>query len=158
LDARGQEQWKRHLEQSLLTGQSWSFDEWQKLSTAGSALLQGLLWVVESKDSSACSHVPSACQCLLFDGQRLVDEVERHVTPKTDVRLRLGHPLDSGEAELHTWNERLQALSMTPAFEQVQRPYFIYGGERDLVLAELDTDSERLDAWLRRERWFHGEP
>src|SRR5690606_19688438 len=51
LDARGQEQWKRHLEQSLLTGQSWSFDEWQKLSTAGSALLQGLLWVVESKDS-----------------------------------------------------------------------------------------------------------
>src|SRR5690606_39023892 len=46
LDGRGQERWTRHLEQTLLTGRSWSVDEFERLAASKAALLRGLIWLV----------------------------------------------------------------------------------------------------------------
>src|SRR5690606_29661842 len=45
-----------------------------------------------------------------------------------------------------------------PFLDQVGRATFVAGGDPDLCLSALDTDSEHLGRWRVEQGWFHGEP
>lgn len=150
-DARAQERWIRHLDYCLLCERVWSADEWQSVVRERPELWRGLLWITHEQPLST-PH------CVMFDGQQLVQQSGAVTSLQDSQVLRLAHPLDFDSEDGQRWASLLANRCGPGAVDQVNRPVFIYGGELDLTLAELNTDSERFDAWLRKHRWFHGEP
>ena len=94
---------------------------------------------------------------MLWGELELLDERGQEVEFANDTNLQLLHPVLLTPERLEFWRDRAGALS-PEASEVLNRPIFISGGEPDLCLSAFATDSFRLERWLRRHGWFHGEP
>lgn len=148
------ERFLRYLEACWLSDRAWSLPEWLRLGEQFADVFSALAWQVELGNSA-----PELAVWLERPGQ-FKTRLGR-VAHDSVQRIRLAHPLD---AHRKTWPWAMKWLSqhreagVQQPFPQDQRRVFVYESESDLDLSALTTDSERLERWLKRRAWFHGEP
>lgn len=147
------ERFVRYLEGCWLAQRVWTYEEWFALCPHFGDVLCDLAWVVVTPASSELAvWLPRPGQFRSQTGR---------IDANSITAVRLAHPLMGASK---TWGWAMKWLAerrehgATQPFPQHQRRVFVYETESDLDLASLTTDSERLDRWLKRRGWFHGEP
>jgi hypothetical protein len=149
------ERFLRYLEGCWLSERSWTFADWKALNERFLDVFSAFAWAVDNGPAG----VGETCVWLARAGQfrSLTDRIENG----TIQRIRLAHPLLAPNKQWHwamKWLGDRREHGMSQPFPQQGRRVFVYEAESDLDLSALTTDSERLDRWLKRRGWFHGEP
>lgn len=141
-----------YLEDCLFTGRTWSWAEWSALHATFPDLFKRLVWRVEFFDGGAkCFDVALERRGLFQSGSG--EGVEGDVVTK----IGLAHPIFGSPEHWSKVRQWLGEKANEPPLPQWDRPVTRYGGSGDLDFSNLTTDSERLDRWIKRRGWFHGE-
>lgn len=150
------ERFVQYLEDCLLSGRTWTWEEWSELNERFPDLFKRLYWRVEVGGSAAAADASAFAVTLSRRGVFQSGSGER--VEGDQVRaIALAHPV-LGSAD--HWRKVSQWIGDKPAdapLPQLERQVFTFGSESDLELSRLTTDSERLDRWIKRRGWFHGE-
>lgn len=159
------ERFVQYLEDCLFSGRTWTWEEWSGLNERFPDLFKRLYWRVELAEqsrstdgvvSSSDGEAPAFAVALSRRGVFQAGSGER--VEGDQVRtIALAHPVLGG---VDDWRKVSQWIGDKPAdapLPQLERQVYTYGGDVDLELSRLTTDSERLDRWIKRRGWFHGE-
>lgn len=143
----------QYLEDCLLTGRSWGWDEWSGLAERFPDLFKALVWRV-----SFVQAEPGEFQVAI--GRRGVFQCGSGERIEGDcaTEIQLAHPAVGHEEHWRKVRQWLGEKADNAPLKLWERSVYTYGGETDLTLSSLTTDSQRLDRWIKRKGWFHGEP
>lgn len=143
----------QYLEDCLLTGRSWSWEEWSGLAERFPELFKGLVWRVryvqaEPGEFQVAIERRGVFQC--GSGERIEGDCA--------TEIELAHPAVGAEDHWRKVRQWLGEKGDTAPLKLWERKVYTYGSDDDLTLSSLTTDSQRLDRWIKRKGWFHGEP
>jgi hypothetical protein len=132
------------FEQSWLEDRNWSLSDWTGHvlhHPIRRPLAEALIWTIDSQ-SGAVAIIPRAAG--------LEDAAGRSITPSSDARVRLWHPLTSDPQEVLAWRRRIIDLGLTQPIKQAHREVYV------LTDAERQTRlySNRFAAHILRQHQF----
>jgi Domain of unknown function (DUF4132)/HEAT repeats len=141
-----------YLEDCLLTGRAWSWAEWSALHDTFPDLFKRLVWRVEFIENGTQVFETALARRGTFQagtGERVEGDVV--------TKISVAHPTTGTPEQWGKIRQWLGEKASEPPIPQWDRPVSVYGGKSDVELSTLTTDSERLDRWIKRRGWFHGE-
>lgn len=141
-----------YLEDCLLTGRTWSWSEWSALHDVFPDLFKRLVWRVEFIENGPQVFETALARRGMFQagtGERVEGDVV--------TKISLAHPSAGTPEQWGKVRQWLGEKASEPPLPQWDRPVRLYAGKGDFELSNQATDSERLDRWIKRRGWFHGE-
>lgn len=141
-----------YLEDCLFTGRTWTWPEWSALHDVFPDLFKRLVWRVEFVDGELRVYETALARRGLFQagsGERVEGDVV--------TKIGLAHPVRGSAEEWRKVRQWLGEKANDAPLAQCDRPVGVFGGPGDVDPASLTTDSQRLDRWIKRRGWFHGE-
>lgn len=152
------ERFVQYLEDCLFSGRTWTWEEWSGLNERFPDLFKRLYWRVEPAEPSLSNDGEGAALAVALSRRGVFQAGSGERVEGDQVRaIALAHPV---LGSVDHWRKVSQWIGDKPAdapLPQLERQVYTYGGEVDLELSRLTTDSERLDRWIKRRGWFHGE-
>lgn len=147
------ERFVQYLEDCLVTGRTWTWLEWSALNERFAELFKALVWRVHFEQDGLHAFDVSIARRGVFQS----DTGER-IEGDATSEIALAHPVFGDPLAWRKVRQWLADKVNDAPLPLWERPIYRYGGEKELVLADVVTDSERLDRWIKRRGWFHGEP
>jgi hypothetical protein len=147
------ERFTQYLEDCLLSGRSWTWNEWSALHDRFPELFKGLVWRVYFEQDGVRSFDAAIARRGVFQagsGERIEGDATTEIT--------LAHPVVGSTEDWRKVRQWLGEKAVDAPLPLWDRPLYSYGADNDINLALLTTDSQRLDRWIKRRGWFHGEP